>query len=147
MKGIIYIFAFIAVIMVWSACSKPEPAENPYSRIEVTWRLIATATDENLNGILDSNEIQAVSTDPAQLLKFNYDSTGNEHVVINNTTEDYPFTWQFENTFHDVQRIITGDTITSQIDVLTDQSLYLRNYDSNYSNNTVIATWKIYSKK
>ncbi len=147
MKGTIVTFLCFTGILMLEACGKSEPAENPYTRIEVTWRLIAEATDDNLNGLLDSNEIQASITNPAQLLKFNYDSTGNEHDVINNITEDYPFTWKFENTFHNLVRVITGDTIYSQIDQFTDQSLYLRNNDSNYSTGTLIAHWKIYAKK
>ncbi len=137
----------LAGILMLDACGKSEPAENPYTRLEVTWRLVATATDNNLNGQLDANEIQPVATSPAQLLKFNYDSTGNEHLVINNVVEDYPFTWQFQNTFHQLLRIISGDTIISQIDQLTDNSLYLRNYDSVFYDTSIIATWKIYQKK
>ncbi len=148
MKISLIIAVCITGIIFLQACSKREPAENAYTRIEGTWRLIATATDENQNGLLDDAEILAVPKGPAELIKFNYDSTGNEHKVTSNgIVEDYFFTWQFENTFHDLSRVISGDTILSHIDLLTNNSFYLRTDDSIFNNSIVIGHWNIYQKK
>jgi hypothetical protein len=112
------------------------------------WKLVATATDDNLNGRLDAEEIQAWPQANTELLKFNMDSTGNESKTYDNINTNYSFRWAFYNSFHEIERSYTShDIIYSHLDLLTPTDLYLKTMDTVYWDSSSIASWKIYKKK
>jgi hypothetical protein len=66
------------ILALVSSCSKTEEPENLGTRITGKWKKIKYATDDNLNGKIDSWEINAVEGNVNNEITFNKDNTGTE---------------------------------------------------------------------
>ena len=93
------------------SCKRKEVTETRKTRILRDWKLVKAATDANGNGIIDASEISPVSASFNTTLTFKADFTGNENVVINGVTTDYPFTWTMDYTLDTITRNGVGNNV------------------------------------
>jgi len=142
------ILASIIVLLCIHSCSKPSTLETPFTMLVGDWKLVATATDDNLNGVMDPEEIQSWPAANTELLKFNPDSSGNESKTYDNITTNYTFHWSFYNSFHEISRSYSSKTVIySHLDLLTPTDMHIMTMDTVYYDSSKIANWKLYKKK
>jgi hypothetical protein len=150
-KHTILLFTLLAGItwmMGMNSCTKQSTIETPFNMLVGDWKLVATATDDNLNGVMDPEEVQSWPIANTELLKFNPDSTGNESKTFDNITTNYSFHWSFHNSFHEISRSYSAKTtMYSHLDLLTPTDMHIMTMDTVYYDSSNIANWKIYKKK
>ena len=93
------------------SCKRKEVFETRKTRIQHDWKLVRTATDANANGVIDASEIHPVSATYIATLTFKSDLTGNENVIANGVTTDYPFTWTMDPTLDTITRSGVGHNV------------------------------------
>lgn len=97
-------FLLGAFCVAMPSCKRDDKPQTRLTRLQHTWKLVKTATDANGNGAIDASEIQPINIATlASTIAFNENMSGNENVVANGVTTDYPFTW----------------TINAQMDTIT----------------------------
>ena len=95
------------------SCKRKEVVETRLTRVMNKWKLVKTATDNNLNGIIDESEIQPVQEGYNDILLFNKDYSGSETVTTNGVTTAYPFVWTMDAGLDTIKRDGVGhDTIS-----------------------------------
>ncbi len=75
---------FVSLFVGVASCTKKQPPETLFSRLQGQWKKTQYATDDNNNGRIDAQEIHPQSSVIIDELVFNGDSTGYEKTVINN---------------------------------------------------------------
>jgi hypothetical protein len=130
-----------ASLYVLAGCEKTQPAQTPYTELKGTWKLKETGTDDNNNGILDRNELTPVPSGYVAYLIFTGTGTGTQKITVNDTTNEYSFTWTLTDQDSVLVRLEEGDSITSEIQELSSTDLLLQN------NTSPVLSWEFYNKQ
>ena len=128
MKRYIAILSTLFIIPLFFglySCTKKQPADTLFGRIQGTWTKTAYATDDNNNGVIDPQEIHPQSSSTVDELVLKGDNTGYEKNIINNV-EGYPlnFNWSI---YGDSLTLtyIAHDTVTYYIETINSFNLTL----------------------
>lgn len=132
------VFALFCTVCL--SCKK-DAISNQFQRLIGKWQEVQYATDDNNNGVLESNELHNISTDYVAYLTFKSDSTGIETITINNVTQAYPFNWVLYNSDSLQRNGVGHDLISYNIVQITSLNLTLMTT----SDKGII--WYVYNKK
>lgn len=81
-----------------SSCAKNEKLKTPTDRLVGKWMKTKFATDDNIDGIIEDQEISAQPTAIDNELFFKSDKTGNETTIVNKEAKTpLNFTWELTN--------------------------------------------------
>jgi len=113
---ITYITLICAMAGLSFSCNKSEPLTTPQDIIAGKWRLVATATDDNNNKVLDAAELRTADPKDIVTYSFHFGGQGVEEQNYYGVITDYYYTWQILGNSQYLQRFMEGhDTITQKI--------------------------------
>jgi hypothetical protein len=109
------------------SCAKKEGVQTPFTRLQGTWKLVKTATDDNGNTQIDPEEVHLVPAVQDNELTFYKDKTGVETNVYNGVASmPLHFDWAIVND-DSVWCAFTGhDTLTYYLVGVTSGTLTLQ---------------------
>jgi hypothetical protein len=122
-KGVILLIFFAICV---ASCAKKEAPQTPYDRIQGSWKLAKTGTDDDGNGNVDYYEQHSLPVGQDYQKIFNKDGTGLETNVFNNVVSPpLKFRWKIVNADSVYIAYAANDTLTFYVAAVSSADLTL----------------------